>query len=305
MEKLSSGDLSDLYRRMCLIRSFELAVADLYKAAEIPGFIHLSVGQEASAVGVIAAAGPHDRLTTTHRGHGHLLARGVPPRQLMAEIFGKADGLCGGYAGSMHAMAMALGILGANGIVGAGLPLAVGSALEQRQRRTGAVTFAFFGEGALSTGSAHEAFVLAGSLRVPVLFVCEYNGWVEFSRFSDLVSMGSVLDWAASLGLAVGHADGADVRHVQAATSEILETVRAGKPGFLQVQVPRLRGHYEGDAQRYRTADEKVSDPLETVARLVSRRERDRIAGDAQREVDDAVTFARSSPWPATGARSP
>lgn len=292
------ADATHLFREMSRIRAFERAVAESYRNAEIPGFVHLSLGQEASAVGVCAALGPADRITTTHRGHAHLLARGVPCNRLMAELFGRSTGLCGGYGGSMHSMSLEHGVLGANGIVGAGLPIAVGSAFEQRQRGTGGVTVAFFGEGAISTGSAHEALVVASSLGVPVLFVCEFNGWIEFMPFASLMPFISLAGWAEQYGVTSLDLPAGDVRSVREGAAGLLRIVRAGRPGFLLVPTSRLRGHYEGDSQSYRDAAEDLTDPLELIRASVPVERAREIEQEIDAEIEAALAEARAAPFP-------
>ena len=301
----TDADLIHLFREMARIRAFELAVAEAYRNAEIPGFVHLSIGQEASAVGVCAALEAADRITTTHRGHAHLLARGVPADRLMAELFGKATGVCGGYGGSMHSMSVEHGVLGANGIVGAGLPIAVGSAFEQRHRTKEGVTVAFFGEGALSTGSAHEAFIVAASLSVPVLFVCEFNGWVEFTPYSSLMPFRSLTTWAEQYGITAMDVPDGDVRTVRSGARTLLREVRAGRPGFLVVPTSRIRGHYEGDAQPYRDdlpADASIPrDPLLQLREYLSQEEADRLDAQAADEVARAFEETLAAPRPDSG----
>lgn len=291
-------DAIHLFHEMSRIRMFELAVAESYRNAEIPGFVHLSLGQEASAVGVCAALEPGDRITTTHRGHAHLLARGVPTNRLMAELFGKATGVCGGYGGSMHSMSVEHGVLGANGIVGAGLPIAVGSAFEQRQRTSNGVTVAFFGEGAVSTGSAHEALVVAASLSVPVLFVCEFNGWVEFTPYAALMPFRSLTAWAEQYGItSTGLPDG-DVLTVRAAANSLLREVRAGRPGFLLVPTSRLRGHYEGDSESYRLDETQVVDPMDLMRERVPPQQAADVESEVHAEIQFALAEARAAPFP-------
>lgn len=291
--------LAALYEGMLRIRKFEEAVVDLYARNEIPGFVHVSIGQESSAVGVVGALRSSDRITTTHRGHGHLIAKGVALGPLMAELFGRSDGICHGYAGSMHATSIADGVLGANGIVGAGAPLAIGSALEQRYHRRHDITAAIFGEGAITTGNVHEAMVIAGQRRLPVLFVCEFNGYVEFSRYEDVSPISSPETWSGTYGLRAWSCEGANVREVRRVASEAIAAVREeGQPGFLLVRVTRVRGHYEGDPQSYRVTPEQRSDALANAASELDESDRGSIAERVDSEISQAIEFARRSPWP-------
>lgn len=290
---------------MVLIRQFEEAVVGLYRDGEIPGFVHVSLGAEASAVGIAGALSASDRLTTTHRGHGHMLAKGVPPKELMAEIFGRADGICGGWGGSMHGFHAPKGVLGSNGIVGAGAPIAAGSALQQRLREKGGITVAFFGEGAITTGNVHEALSLAAHLRLPAVFVCEYNGWVEFSRFEELATIGSITGWASTYGLQVWEVSSGDVRDIRLAAEEAISVARRGAPCFIQVSVSRLRGHYEGDQQRYRRGEDQPIDPLGQIEVELPRDIVEATRDEIRDVISDAVEFARNSPWPEpSGMRS-
>ena len=258
-----------LHRTMQLIRATETALAKLFADSEIPGFIHLSVGQEAVAAGVIGALGPRDTFATTHRGHGHVLARGVALDLVFKEIMGRAGGICGGRGGSMHVADLTLGVLGANGIVGAGLPLATGSALAHQTRRSGGVAVAFFGDGAMAEGALHECLNMAALWRLPMVFVCENNGWSEFSPTSR--QFAATLDkLGAAFGIPHRQIDGNDLGAVAEAATEVVEAARTGGPRILECITTRWHGHFEGDPQRYRNADEIAAlpenDPLRRSA---------------------------------------
>lgn len=258
-----------LHRTMQLIRTTETTLSKLFADSEIPGFIHLSVGQEAVAAGVIGALGPRDTFATTHRGHGHVLARGVALDLFFKEIMGRAGGVCGGRGGSMHVADLTLGVLGANGIVGAGLPLATGSALAHQTRRSGGVAVAFFGDGAMAEGALHECLNMAALWQLPMVFVCENNGWSEFSPTAR--QFAATLDkLGAAFNIPHRSVDGNDLAAVAEAATEVVDAARAGGPRILECITTRWHGHFEGDPQRYRNADEIAglpeNDPLRRSA---------------------------------------
>ncbi len=264
-----SGDavrLLDLYRTMRRIREVEAALIKLFSDSEVPGFIHLSIGQEGVAAGVMSALLPQDTMATTHRGHGHVLARGLDLDMFFREIMGKAGGICAGRGGSMHVSDMALGIIGANGIVGAGIPIALGSALAHEVKGNSGIAVAFFGDGAMAEGVLHETMNLASLWKLPLLLVCENNGWSEFSPTSrQFVARLQAL--AAAFGLTYARADGANALEVADAAAGLAQGIRAGNgAAVLECSTKRVRGHYEGDPQKYRDAAEleslSGSDPL-------------------------------------------
>lgn len=299
---MNTDDLLEAYRRMSLIRAVEERIARLYQEGVVPGFVHLSVGQEAVAVGTLLHARTDDVITSTHRGHGHVLAKGLEPRRMLAELMGKETGACRGRGGSMHVADPSLGILGANGIVGAGIPIAVGAAHALRRRGRGDVAFAFFGDGAVATGAFHEAVNLASLWRLPVVFLCENNGFSEFSRTEDqhVVPLSAR---AAGYGVAFRSVDGNDVEDVGRGVDEVVGAVRAGQgPVLVEARTVRVHGHYEGDTQRYREPG-TPADPLErTRQRLaalgVSEAALADVAVQVGVEVDEAEKFARDSPFP-------
>ncbi|MFN3746685.1 MAG: thiamine pyrophosphate-dependent dehydrogenase E1 component subunit alpha [Hyphomicrobiaceae bacterium] len=307
MTAADSASPLDLLRTMRMIREVELRLAQLFADGEVPGFIHLSVGQEGVAAGVCAALASADMLASNHRGHGHALAKGLDLERFFLEIMGKAEGMCKGRGGSMHVADAAVGMLGANGIVGAGLPIAVGSALAHQVRRTGAIAAVFFGDGALAEGVLHESFNLASIWRLPVLFVCDNNGWSEFSPTArQLAAAPSAL--AESHRIAARSVDGNDVIAAYEAARLLVAEIRAGGgPRFLECRTTRVRGHFEGDPQKYRdTADAARSedDPIERLERRlaadgVSASDIEAAARDAKTRVDAAVERARSGTAPA------
>jgi TPP-dependent pyruvate/acetoin dehydrogenase alpha subunit len=267
--RVSGLDLSEqlrLYAEMCRIRAFEETAEMLVREARVAGNLHLSIGQEAVAVGVCSALRPDDRMTTTHRGHGHCLAKGGDPERMFAELFGHADGYSRGRAGSMHIADPRSGILGATAIVGGGFGLAVGAAFAAQTLESDAVTVAFFGEGAAAEGSFHEALNLAALWRLPLVFCCENNQYAELTHVSLHLS-GGIADVARAHGMAVSELDGNDVFAVRAAADAAIARGRAGEgPTLLEAHTYRLSGHYVGDPEAYRDRQEVAAwrdrDPL-------------------------------------------
>jgi TPP-dependent pyruvate/acetoin dehydrogenase alpha subunit len=258
-------DLVALHKTMLTVRSSEAALAKLFADGEIPGFIHLSFGQEAVAAGVCSALEAQDTLATTHRGHGHVIARGMNLDSFFRELMGRAGGKCGGRSGSMHVADLSLGVLGANGIVGASVPLALGSALAHQTRKTGGVAVAFFGDGAMAEGALHEALNMASLWNLPIVFVCENNGWSEFSPTARQFK-GTLAGLATTFGIAHRSVDGNDVEATALAAREVVSHARTHGPFVLECLTTRVRGHYEGDPQKYRSDDEKkaleAKDPI-------------------------------------------
>ncbi|MGD0880188.1 MAG: dehydrogenase E1 component subunit alpha/beta [Acidimicrobiales bacterium] len=255
-----------MHRRMLVIRGFEERVSALYRDGEVPGFVHLSIGQEAAAVGACWPLDPTDVITSTHRGHGHCLAKGLDPLGMFAELMGKDRGTNRGRGGSMHIADPRIGIFGANGIVAAGLPIAVGAAAASQLRDDGGIAVAFFGDGAPAQGAFHEAMNLAAVWQLPVVFFCENNGYAEFSHAST--QHGASLEHrAAGYGIPYVAVDGNDVVATTEAMEDIVTAVRSGGgPAVVEAATFRWHGHYEGDPERYRTSEEvqewKARDPL-------------------------------------------
>jgi TPP-dependent pyruvate/acetoin dehydrogenase alpha subunit len=299
----------DLYASMALIRVFETRVAELYRDGEIPGFVHTSLGQEAVAAGVGAALREGDYVATTHRGHGHCLARGMDVDGMIAELFARGAGLCHGKGGSMHVADPSHGVLGANAIVGASLPLAVGAGMSSKLLGQGRVATAFFGEGAVNQGAFHEAVNLAAIWDLPTLLVCENNVYAEFSDSREMTRVPSVAARAAGYGIEAAVVDGNDVEAVHALALDAAARCRAGKGPFLiEAETYRWHGHYEGDAQPYKPEQESSAwrerDPLQvSAARLAERGEAgaeqlEGIRAEAGARVDAAIERARSLPAP-------
>lgn len=305
-DSLVAGDLVALHETMLKVRASEAALAKLFADGEIPGFIHLSFGQEAVAAGVCSALDKQDTLATTHRGHGHVLARGMDLQSFFKELMGRAGGKCGGRSGSMHVADMGLGILGANGIVGASVPLALGSALAHQTRKTGGIAVAFFGDGAMAEGALHEALNMAALWNLPMVFACENNGWSEFSPTARQFK-GTLAGLAATFGIAHRSVDGNDVEATALAASDAVVHARTEGPFVLECLTTRVRGHYEGDAQKYRSDEERKAldarDPIAiSSARLleagVAQDVLDGLAEKAEKAVADAIAAAREDALP-------
>jgi 2-oxoisovalerate dehydrogenase E1 component len=300
---LSREDLVEMQRRMLLIRGFEERVAALYRDGLVPGFVHLSIGQEASAVGACWPLRTDDVITSTHRGHGHCLAKGLEPLGMFAELMGRDLGTNRGRGGSMHIADPRVGIFGANGIVAAGLPIAVGAATAAQIRGADSVTVAFFGDGAAAQGAFHEALNLAALWRVPVVFFCENNGYSEFSPASAQHAA-SLEQRAGGYGLPYVAVDGNDVVATATVMAEAVRAARRGQgPSLVEASTYRWHGHYEGDPQRYRAPEEleewRERDPLllhrsRLVESGVSVSEIEEIESAVEDELDRAVRKARS-----------
>lgn len=305
--KKTDADRLALYRKMRVIREAETALSGLFANNEVPGFIHLSLGQEAVAAGVCDALRDGDTLASNHRGHGHALAQGVSLNQFFLELFGKDGGICRGRGGSMHIADMKVGMLGANGIVGGGLPIALGSALAHSVKKTDHVAVVFFGDGALGEGIVHETLNLAALWKLPLLLVCENNGWSEFSRSSDQIRA-DIGDLAKAFSIPFERVDGTKVRDVRSMTGELCDRLRAGRgPAILECLTVRWHGHYEGDPQKYRAeGDQDTATSTDCVAL-----ERDQLAKDGvdigtldtfdaevKTEVEAAVLAARNGAAP-------
>lgn len=307
--QLSRDELKKAYRRMFTIRAFEERVEKEFAAGNIPGFAHVYLGQEASGVGVCHDLTDDDLIGSTHRGHGHCIAKGCDVKGMMLEIMGKAGGLCGGKGGSMHIADLSKGMLGANAIVGGAPPIAVGAALTQKYRKTGRVSVAFSGDGASNQGTVFEAMNMAVVLKVPAIFVFENNGYGEHTAASYSVGGGSIADRARSFGMPAEVVDGVDFFAVHDAMGRALEHGRAAiGPYALEIRCYRFLGHFVGDPQAYRTADElkdaRAHDPIPlfrkkvTEAKLLDASELDAIEKEILAEVDDAAQTAIAAPPP-------
>lgn len=298
-------ELAALYADMLVVRRSEEALIGLFADGEVPGFIHLGIGQEAVPVGVMRSLTAQDTIASTHRGHGHALAKGLPLEGFFAELLGKSTGLCQGRGGSMHVADMAVGMLGANGIVGAGSSIALGSALAHKTLGRDAVAVAFFGDGALAEGLFHESLNMASLLKLPLLFACENNGWSEFSPTDRQVAF-TLAKLADAHGIPYHAVDGNDVEAVVALAGKVVAGIRKGEgPAVIECATKRVRGHFEGDAQKYRAESEIAEldshDPLRIAGeRLLKagleQAELDAIAAGVEARIAAAVAAARTAP---------
>lgn len=305
---MTTTDDLELLRRMVLIRLFEERCAQLYQQSQIHGFLHLYIGEEAVAVGVMDALRPDDAVVATYREHGHALMKGVPTGAVMAEMFGRVDGCSGGRGGSMHLFDASHRFYGGNAIVGGGLPMAVGLALADRELDRPSVTVCFFGEGALAEGEFHEAMNLAALWSLPVLFCCENNLYAMGTSLARSHADVELAVRAETYGMPAGSVDGMDVEAVLDAASAALDGIRRdGGPRFLEFRTYRFRAHSMYDPELYREKDEvaewKKRDPIDLFARRLEQRgllDDDRLAAierDVSAEVDDAIDFGMRSPF--------
>jgi TPP-dependent pyruvate/acetoin dehydrogenase alpha subunit len=299
-----------MYRQMAKIRAFEEQVNELYKGAKMPGLAHLYIGEEAVAVGVCEALRRDDIITSTHRGHGHCLAKGAAVDRMFAELLGKEAGYCRGKGGSMHIADQDSGNLGANAIVGGSAGIATGAALSAKMRGTDQVAVCFFGDGALGQGLLYEAMNMAALWALPVIYVCENNLYGEYTPGNETIA-GEILGRAKAFGIHAESLDGQDVQLVYATMRRLVERGRRGEgPAFLECKTYRYYGHHVGDVNReYRTREEEKEwmtkhDPLQTlVTRLTAQKLVDgdtfeRILGDVKTEIDKGVAFALAAPYP-------
>jgi pyruvate dehydrogenase E1 component alpha subunit len=302
-----------MYRKMVEIRTFESKVTELFAAGKIPGFVHLYIGEEAVAVGACANLKDSDFITSTHRGHGHCIAKGGKMDLMMAELFAKETGYCKGKGGSMHIADVEIGILGANGIVGGGLGIAPGAGLSAKMRGTDQVTVCFFGDGASNQTTFHEGINMASAWKLPVIFICENNQYGISLHQSKHQNITDVADRAAAYGIPGVVVDGNDVMAVYEAVGEAVKRARAGEgPTLIECKTYRWRGHFEGDPQVYRTQEEikewQAKDPIPRFEALLAdmgvmtAEEAEAIRKEVAAEVEAAIEFAEKSPEPAPEA---
>jgi len=305
-KRMSRERLVEFLGEMLLIRRFEEKVEERFRAGDLAGFLHVCIGEEAVAVGVCAALEDGDVIASTHRAHGHVLANGTPANDVMAELYGKLEGCSHGYGGSMHLYDIARGNMGANAVVGGGLPATVGAALAFKLRNQQRVAIAFFGDGATNTGVFHESLNLAQLWQVPVVFVCENNRCSESTPQSRHQPITDLTARAVAFGMRALRVDGQDVETVHFAAAEAVAHARAGHgPVFLLCETERLTGHYVGDPQVYRDKDElrllrETRDPVRNLRErlALSEEEWERLDTDAQRVVDASVEFAQAGTDP-------
>ncbi|MFH1489769.1 MAG: thiamine pyrophosphate-dependent dehydrogenase E1 component subunit alpha [Pseudomonadota bacterium] len=309
---MKNSELIDLYETMLTIRRFEERVVDMFARGQVPGFIHAYIGEEAVAAGVCAALRKDDYITSTHRGHGHVIARGADLNRMMAELCGKRAGYCKGKGGPMHIADMSLGILGANAVVGSGLPIAVGAGLSAKRRGTDQVAVSFFGDAASNIGSFHESLNLASVWKLPVLFICENNLYGISVSQEKHQAITDIADRAAAYAMPGRAVDGMDAVEVCEAAREAADRARSGRgPTLIECKTYRYRGHHEGDpnmGERYRSREEieawKKKDPIVRMAgvmlgrKAVTRKKLAEIDARVTGEIDLAVDFALKSPPP-------
>lgn len=306
---ISKEELLWMYEHMRLIREVEEQIRGDFAGGKIPGFVHVSVGQEAVPVGMLAQLTDRDFITATHRGHGHCIAKGQEIKAMMAELYGRATGICKGKGGSMHLADFEKGIIGANGILGAGQPLACGAGLTAKIKGTDQVVVSFFGDGASNEGAVSESLNLAGIWKLPVIFVCENNRYAQATSPDYSVAGQDIAARARSYGMPSVVVNGMDIFAVYEAASEAIDRARRGEgPSFIEAQTYRYYGHFEGDPMTYRDEEEvnyyRAQDPLEgfrktvTGQGLISAAELDEIDRKVLITLGEAVTFAEESPYP-------
>lgn len=305
---LTHEKMIELYKNMVTIRRFEEKVSELFAKGAIPGFVHLYIGQEAVAVGVCANLRKEDYIVSTHRGHGHCIAKGANLNKMMAELFGKASGYCKGKGGSMHIADYGSGILGANGIVGANIPIAAGAAFAAKSRGTDQVGVAFFGDGASSTGAFHEGINIAAAWKLPAIFVCENNLYAISTRANRTIPVRNIADKAAAYGIPGVVVDGMDVIAVYDAAHEAVERAKKGEgPTLIECKTYRFCGSFEGDPQLYRSKEEREEwmkrDPVNFGRKLVENGhmtnvELEKIELEIKSTIEEAVKYASESPYP-------
>ncbi len=304
----------DIYTRIMRIRRFEEEVGKLFKQGQLPGFVHLYIGEEAVGAGVCAALTDDDTIVSTHRGHGHVIAKGGDINKMMAELFGKATGYCKGKGGSMHIADFEIGMMGACGIVGGGIPIAVGAGLSAYYTGSDRVSVCFFGDGASNEGSFHESLNLASTLKLPVIFVCENNQYGEFTPAENAMNIQNVADRAQGYGIPGVIADGTDALEMYRVTKDAVDRARKGDgPTLIEAKTHRRGGHAEGEeaflaGQQYRTEQElaemNAKDPLHllhtyvTENGLIPVNQLETLDEDITQSVQEAVEFARNSPEP-------
>ncbi len=309
MAELTKEKLLLVYERMRLIREFENKAAELFAQGKVPGFVHLYAGEEAIAVGLCTLLTDADFITSTHRGHGHCIAKGVDINAMMAELYGKKTGACNGKGGSMHIADVDKGMLGANGIVGAGGPLACGAGLTAKVKGTDQATICFFGDGASEQGTMHESMNLAAIWKLPVVFVCENNGFAQTTPARYHCAAEDIADRATAYNIPGFAVDGTDFFAVYEAAEQAIARARAGQgPTLLECKAFRYFGHFQGDNLSYYTdadrASQKARDPLDKFARrvtergIISQAELSAIDAKAKQVLEDAVKFAEESPYP-------
>jgi pyruvate dehydrogenase E1 component alpha subunit len=309
-EKLSRKEKLALFKTMLTVRAFEEKAGELFQQNLIPGFIHLSIGEEASSVGTCSVLRRDDYVASTHRGHGHLIAKGADPKRMFAELLGRATGYCKGKGGSMHIADFSIGILGANGVVGGGFPIIVGAGLSIKLRKTDQVGIVFFGDGAANRGTFHEAANMAAIWKLPVIFVCENNLYASTTPASYSLAGGTVAGRASAYGIPGYETNGNDILDVRKAVAEAVARARQGKgPSIVENKTYRYRGHFEGDPQKYREPEEidrfrDEEDPIRLFMLhlkkegVLSDKAEKTLREDVSRSIEEAVDQAQQAPLP-------
>ncbi|UOF90399.1 thiamine pyrophosphate-dependent dehydrogenase E1 component subunit alpha [Fodinisporobacter ferrooxydans] len=309
-KKITEEKLQELLHQMWLIRFFDEKVDEFFAKGLIHGTTHLCVGQEATAAGAIAVLEERDKITSTHRGHGHCIAKGADVKRMMAELFGRVTGYCKGKGGSMHIADLDKGNLGANGIVGGGIPIAVGAALTSQMKKLGYVTISFFGDGATNEGSFHEAINMASIWKLPVIFFCENNQYGMSGPVKEMVNIVNIADRAKSYGIPGVVVDGNDIFTVMKVTAEAVERARNGEgPTLIEAKTYRWKGHSKSDGKKYRTREEEMEwrtrrDPIARMEKvlieegILNEEQARSIEQRAKQDIEDAVKFAENSPMP-------
>lgn len=306
---IDTGKLPELYKEMWLIRYFDEKVDEFFAKGMIHGTTHLCVGQEASAVGSIAVLEQRDKIVSTHRGHGHCISKNGDVNKMMAELFGRVDGYCKGKGGSMHIADVEKGNLGANGIVGGGIPLAVGAALTSKMKNEGYVVLCFFGDGATNEGSFHESLNLASIWDLPVVFICENNQYGMSGSIKEMTRIENIAERAASYGISGHVIDGNDMLTIMDTVSTAVEKARAGNgPTLIEMKTYRWKGHSKSDAKKYRTREEetewKQKDGIKRFKELlvskgvITEEQAKKLQEEAKFEIEKSVKFAENSPEP-------
>ncbi len=306
---IQKKQLLEFYQQMVTIRIFESRVCELFAAGQIPGFVHSSLGQEAIAAGVMACVEKDDKVGLHHRSHGEMIAKGADMNKMMAELFGKATGTCKGKGGSMHIADMDLGILGANGILGAGYAIATGAAFACQYNETKDIALCLFGDGQSNRGPFHESLNVAALWKLPIVFICENNGFGLSNPVKEHLATDCVSDRAAAYGIPGVTVDGNDVLAVYETTLEAVDRARKGNgPSLLEFTTWRWHGHFEGDPAVYKDAQEQEEwlkkDPIPRFAKQLleqknaTQAELDEMQAKGEALVDAAVKFAEESPWP-------
>lgn len=302
--------LQEVYRKLLTIRLFEETAEKLYLNKQLPGFLHLYIGEEAVATGVCTNLAPTDYITSTHRGHGHCIAKGASVQSMMAELFGKSTGACKGKGGSMHIADFSIGMLGANGVVGGGYNIAVGAALASKMQKNGRVAVAFFGDGAANRGTFHEAVNMAAIWKLPVIFVCEMNEWASTTPYAATSSVTNIAERAAAYNIPGVTVNGNDFFAVHEAAAKAIQRARQGQgPTLLEAQTYRIKGHFVRDPELYRTEAEvnkrlQTDDPIKNFEEKVLREKW--LSPDnftalrkiVEQDLKEAVAAAQSAPFP-------